>query len=356
MRGLRSCIAGIVMTLAMFGCGDDSQTRTSDIARVERDRPQIAFFRASGNGVYDLGMADHRGHNLEVLTGESIRGTVWPALFTDLSWSPDGKRIAFAGGTGPQTDEHDEPKDLYVIGPDDSEAERVTDLGDVGAPLWSPDGERLVFTRTSVEDGRPLRAELWSVRPDGSGLAQLTERGKSEADTAGSFSPDGSRLAVTRSVFDLESGTGTTAVYVMNADGSEEMKLIDNAAQPVFSPDGNRIAFSTDRDRNGELCYGDQCSVAGELYVANADGREPQRLTKTKAVNEDSPFWFPGGSRIAYHRGEVVDNAQGTGIFEMNADGSCVREILADPRLHTWYANPAVRPGSAHDGVGPMRC
>jgi Tol biopolymer transport system component len=355
MRRILSCI-GILVTLAMSGCGDDSQTRTSDIASVDRDRPQIAFFRASGNGVYDLGIADHRGQNLEIVTGESIRGTVWPGLFTNVSWSPDGKRIAFAGGKGPQTDEHDEPKDLYVIRPDDSEAQRVTELGDVGGPLWSPNGERVVFTRTRLAGGRPLRAQLWSVRPDGSGLTQLTEREESEADAAGSFSPDGSRLAVTRSVFNLESGTGSTAVYVMGADGSDERKLIDNAAQPVFSPDGNRIAFSTDRDRNGELCYGDQCSVAGELYVANADGSEPQRLTKTKAVNEAGPSWFPGGSRIAYQRGEVVDNAQGTGIFEMNANGSCVREILADPGLHTWYASPAVRPGSQHEGIGPLRC
>ena len=74
-----------------------------------------------------------------------------------------------------------------------------------------------------------------------------------------------------------------------------------------------RIAFVSDRDRNGELCYGDRCFIANELYVANADGSSPLRLTRTQDLNEARPSWLPNGSRIAYQRGDPGTPTQSGG-------------------------------------------
>jgi len=91
----------------------------------------------------------------------------------------------------------------------------------------------------------------------------------------------------------------------------------DSAAQqldPAPSPDGSRVAYVTDRDGNLEI------------YLMNADGSGPQRLTNTTAT-EGAPSWTPDGSKIVY-----ASNAAGaaTGTFHiwiMNADGSGQRQL-----------------------------
>lgn len=130
-------------------------------------------------------------------------------------------------------------------------------------------------------------------------------------------------------------------------------ELTSDGSDPSYSPDGERIIFATDRDRNGRLCYADQCSVASELYVMDADGRHESQLTSTKAVNEAAPAWSPDGEQIAYQSGRVTDNAQGTSIFVIDPAGSCRLPVLLDPNLRTWYVGPAWRAGAA---PGAMHC
>lgn len=97
---------------------------------------------------------------------------------------------------------------------------------------------------------------------------------------------------------------------------------------PSPSPDGARIAYVTDRDGNNEI------------YVMNADGSSPHRLTNTPAT-EGSPSWTPDGARIVY-----ASNAAGTttGTFHiwiMNADGSGQRQLTQGA---TSEFQPAVSP------------
>src|SRR5204863_5095230 len=91
-----------------------------------------------------------------------------------------------------------------------------------------------------------------------------------------SWSPDGAKLAFT-SVRD-----GNWEIYVMNADGSGQTRLTNNAATDdvsAWSPGGAKIAFASNRDGNYEI------------YVMNADGTGQTRLTNTVA-DEFSPAWF----------------------------------------------------------------
>ncbi|MFQ5872187.1 MAG: TolB family protein [Dehalococcoidia bacterium] len=76
---------------------------------------------------------------------------------------------------------------------------------------------------------------------------------------------------------------GNEEVYVMNADGSDQTKLINSAANeffPSWSPDGTRIAFFSDRDGNIEI------------YVMNADGSGQTKLINN-AANNFIPAWSP---------------------------------------------------------------
>jgi uncharacterized protein YjdB len=96
----------------------------------------------------------------------------------------------------------------------------------------------------------------------------------------------------------------------------------------AYSPDGDRIAYVSTRDNNAEI------------YVMNADGSDPRRLTDTPA-SEAAPAWTPDGKRIVY-----ASNAAGTstGTFHlwiMNADGTNQRQLTEGPQSDF---QPAVSP------------
>jgi hypothetical protein len=106
-------------------------------------------------------------------------------------------------------------------------------------------------------------------------------------------------------------------IFVMNADGSDPQRLTNNPgldAKPDWGPDGTKIVF---------YCEGYIC-------VMNADGSNQQRLTNNQA-NDFYPDWSPDGSKIAFttdRHGSIGTNEE---IYVMNADGSGQRNLSNDP-------------------------
>ncbi len=86
-------------------------------------------------------------------------------------------------------------------------------------------------------------------------------------------------------------------IYVMDANGGNQRNLTNNPTDdrnPSWSPDGKRIAFTSDRDGNSEI------------YVMDADGGNQRNLTNNDRSDED-PSWSPDGKRITFGRHGVIN-------------------------------------------------
>ncbi len=160
------------------------------------------------------------------------------------------------------------------------------------------------------------RYHIYTVRPDGSSLTRLTS--DSADDRYPAWSPDGRRIA-----FTSDRDTPRGDLYVMNADGSGATRLTNDAvasnpprelSHPTWSPDGKQIVFSAA-----------QGGFDGtNLFVINADGSGLTLLTQNPDYDEN-PSWSPDGARIVF---DASRNLQPDGIYIMNRDGSAITEIV----------------------------
>jgi Tol biopolymer transport system component len=199
---------------------------------------------------------------------------------------------------------------LYVSNGDGGGAHRLTPAGlgaHQGDVAWAPDGSRVVFTCGNFE--------LCVASSDGSGAARLTKSTWPDGwsyDFEPAWSPDGSEI-----VFSRTRGGRSSGLWVIGADGNGLRRLVDNAGNegsPEWSPDGLRIAYTTD------------AGAGNDLYVVDRDGANVQRLTSGKAFETD-PDWSPDGATIAYARGTA--GSFSSEVWLMRASGGCQRRLTA---------------------------
>ncbi len=237
------------------------------------------------------------------------------------TWSPDGKKIAFDG-----------VDTMYVMNADGSGQTRLTRSTPSGInPAWSPDGKKIAFTHVSVPD---FNAEIYVMNADGSGLTRLTRNALGPGgggDYSPDWSPDGRKIAFASGRQRPAGCSVCLDVYVMNADGSGQTRLTNNAAtdqDPAWSPDGKKIAFTSGRDGGGGLA----------VYVMNANGSGQTRLTRpTYGAYQVHPAWSPDGKKIAF----TSDRDGGLDVYVMNANGSGQTRLTYNAG---WDGSPAWQP------------
>jgi Tol biopolymer transport system component len=291
-------------------------------------------FSSSRDGDFEIYVMNSEGGEIRQLTHNASEGLNEADDYAP-AWSPDGRGVAFTSTRDHEGDGF-ESHELYVMAADGSGQTRLTEnqTGE-GAPSWSSDGDSLLYARrlASGEDA----FELALMRSDGAGVRSLMEI---DGYGSGALSPGGSRLAFTRC--GSEGDELDCEIWVAEANGDDAHVLVDSEggdSGPVWSPDGTRIAFTSDRDRNGACFFHDCWGHNGEIYVMDADGSDQLRLTDDSG-DDGSPTWSPDGTRIAFAGLRDVDGAvdapgENYEIYVIEDDGSGLRR-LTDNTAWDW--------------------
>ena len=277
---------------------------------------QIAF-SSNRDGNLEIYVMDINGDNPQNLTNH-------PHADINPSWSPNGKRIVFMsardghGGHGPSIYE------IYVMDADGDNLQKLTNHpSDDRHPSWSPDGKRIAFESDRAAEGNPHRIDIYVMDADGRNLQRLTNN--LTEDQYPSWSPDGQRIVFSarREGHVVHNLDITYEIYVMDADGGNEQRLTNNRnneLSPVWSPDGEQIAFSSDRK-------GDWQNF--EIYVMDAHGGNEQRLTENRIIDRD-PSWSPDSKRIAFASYKPGD-WESLEIYVMDAHGGNLQRLTNNP-------------------------
>jgi TolB protein len=306
------------------GCATGSSGCTVNQPAWSPGGTRVAFVRGfpggpNTNGRMSVYVAAPKGGGAHRLASCGGCGGQWGAL---LGWSPDGTRVAFSRDAGPTGQEA-----LWVVAAAGGRPHRLTDCrpawcADVD-PVWSPDGQLIVFERITHE--RRWGHRLYTIRPDGGGLTKIANGADPQ------WSPDGTRIA-----FDGHGG-----IEVANADGSDARLVYaqtkyESPGDPSWSPDGKKLVFFNtpgSRPRPTTRATG----YRAEVWTINADGTDQQRLYQSPCcvINWAAPIWSPDGRMIAFS----ATSAGGT--FVINADGSGLRRISPDtPYSLSWQRLP----------------
>ena len=208
------------------------------------------------------------------------------------AWAPGGRQIAFVSLRDTLTGKWGlENTSIYGMAFDPATAAagevwRITDgEGADGWPTWSPDGQRIAF-----HSDRSGNWDIWIVNADGSGLVQLTRDPGN--DRYADWSPDG-KIAFT------SNRGGNEDIWVLDADAAlrqgDDAAAVNLTKTPkrdrygIWSPDGRQLTFNTNRD--GDF----------EVYVMNADGSKPRKLSNSPKSTEGLADWSPDGRRLVFY-------------------------------------------------------
>lgn len=213
--------------------------------------------------------------------------------------------------------------DIYVVGANGLGVQVVTQgPEDDHFPAWSPDGTRIAFTRSV---GNRL-ADIYVMDSSGGNILNLTPGTPQFADTSPAWSPDGTRIAFIRKPVDvLFLPTVTNGdLYVMQADGSDPRRVgkgETDAGSPAWSPDGFWIAYSATNSNAIHLVSFDG-RVRGSVQPP---GGLPYRPT---AID-----WSPDGKRLIFSMsasGTLGERAFASDIWVIGLNGRNLQNLTGD--------------------------
>ena len=164
---------------------------------------------------------------------------------------------------------------------------------------------RIAFASARDSVGNLINFEIYTADSDGSNLTRLTNSPGSDLRPV--WSPDGMKLAF------VSQRDGNFEIYFMNADGSQPTRMTNNSAgddAPAWAPDGRSIAFASD------------AAGSSAIYVMDADGGNVRRVT-FDSNSDGGPTWSPDGTMLAFESRRDGDYE----IYTINADGTFLRKL-----------------------------
>jgi TolB protein len=317
----------LVLSVVWFAAPRASQEDANDgfiLFTTDRDNPSTAGMCANCEDIYVMSPDGTGATRLTDGGGTPNNSAAYNSGGAD--WSHSKKLIAFQSnriGRVPQ---------IFLMNSDGSEPQLLVSLpGGAAFPSFSQNGNELCFHSQTM----PLR-DIYLVNVHGTGLTNLTSPGQipGQLGQAGDnircdWSPKGNGIAFVSTRDTAPGAVRNEEIYVMNPAGSEVVRLtnaLGSDANPAWSPKGDRIAFESNRDGTPEI------------YVMDADGSNQVRLTNFDTAPTPSnvavtkPTWSPKGDRIAFHRRVGLEGQRGHfEVYTMNADGTDVRQITFTP-------------------------
>jgi dipeptidyl aminopeptidase/acylaminoacyl peptidase len=292
----------------------------------------------------------------------------------EVSWAPDGDRVAIAGGSYADT----AIRVAATDGTDTHAVSRPEASERDSSPTWSPDGTRIAFARYGSRSGiwivdlrtdeeRRISNEFaWSLdwasgggliaadttqefprdvlilSEDGSLVRRVPRPNRPSFETGVSWSPDGSRLAIGGGLILDRAGD-----IVGNYASGSRFELV--VRSPEWSPDGATIVYVRvavhDSPRTNTRYLG-----PGDLYSAPARGGTESRLTLTPDLDEGGPDFRPlAGTKPALNAPCVISGTSGHNVIRGTAGADLIDAGRGNDLVYGLGGNDLLVGGPGHD-------
>src|SRR5919112_1712455 len=285
---------------------------------------RIAFMKQDSAEHWQTWVANQDLSNRAKLTSESANSG-WAV------WNPEGTKLAFdSDRADPNPDDPNLINDVFKMNPDGTGLVKLTHSGFNSDPGWSPDGKKIAFGSDRHNGAGTTREEIYIMRSDGShALRVSTLPEKAEYDTAPRFSPNGNRLVFTRYI---NEENNRSALFTVGVDGSGLRQLTpwgNGARDADWAPDGNKIVFEA-RPEKGASAPDRDCHA--EIYTVDPDGQHLTNLTDNHCfAGSHEPVWSPNGKKILFLSAHAEDGEFGIALATMKPDGTQRHFITPNP-------------------------
>ena len=245
-----------------------------------------------------------------VLAVAVLIGAVAVVASANASFRGSNGRIAFDDG-------RTFPSKIGTMARDGSDVRILSENGDHW-PRWSPDGKKVVFFSTRTPDGSDnADAEIYVMNADGSNQTALTDN--AVEDQVPNWTPDG------RIIWSEVSPTTRYDLWIMNADGSGKHQLTSfkgGELWPSVSPQGNRVVFA-----------GNFVDSKFHLFTMRLDATGLRQLTDD-TLEDWAPDWSPTGNDIVFTRETPrpdLPAGADEDTYTIHSDGTELGQITSDP-------------------------